>query len=134
MKAYLYFEDNPYKQNPFDFFSDTQQTTDTASNKRIEIKEEPSLLPNDIPKEYLEFFPEKILFHVHCFMEVTRIRKGRAIYIVDNKLCYLQSGEIIVFNPFVPHAWLYLDKVRAFGGMTGRIKMSLDENGLYTEA
>ena len=34
--------------------------------------------------------------------------RGKILCIVDRKFCCLNPGELIIFNSFVPHAWVYL--------------------------
>lgn len=114
MKAYLHLEDNPYNQNQTTGRQEYLSVIDPAScdngDPDNDVYTEADLLPRNIPSEYRELLPENMLFHAHRFMEITRVLKGRALYIVDKKICYLHPGEIIIFNSFVPHAWFFLDE------------------------
>lgn len=107
-KAYLYFEDNPYYQNQT---ADRQKINAALPVGRptAESYEEADLLPDELPDEVQKLLPDKVLFHMHQFMEITRLERGCAYYIVDKTLCRLQPGEVIIFNSFVPHTWLFGD-------------------------
>lgn len=111
MKAYLQFVDDPYYQKRAKFQSPADPISPTTEpDSYVNTCEESNLLPDDIPQEYREILPEHVIFHAHRFMEITRLVRGQAIYIVDKTLCHVHPGEIIVFNSFVPHAWVFLEK------------------------
>lgn len=101
MNAYLYFENNPYYQN-------STIKEEIESSKEFFFSED-DLLPETIPPKYADVFPDKLVFHAHHFMEITRLVKGRMLYVVEKKVFSIHPGDIIVFNSFVPHAWIFLD-------------------------
>ncbi len=102
MKAYLYFENNPYYQN--------NTVDDKKENLKKSFFTENDLLPEAIPPKYADVFPEKLIFHAHHFMEITRLVKGRMLYVVDKQVHVLHPGDVFAFNSFVPHAWIFLDE------------------------
>ena len=97
MKAYLYVESNSYFQD-----QTVPRTTDVDYD-------EVDLLPDDFPQKYLDMLGGKVVFHSHRFVELLQVIEGRALYIVDKKLCFLEPGDIIFFNSFIPHSRLFLE-------------------------
>ena len=114
MKAYLCLIDDPYYEKQSAQAHDELIALDSTlfDDKGVDTSEyeEVDLLPREIPESIRVHLPDRILFHAHRFMEITRVTKGQVLYIVDREICLLQPGDIIVFNSLLPHAWFFLDK------------------------
>lgn len=63
------------------------------------------LFPLEIPAEWKPQLPKNLWFHFHPFCEITQVISGRACYICDNQFIEVKTGDIVIFNPNMPHFW-----------------------------
>jgi hypothetical protein len=100
MKAYLCLIDDPYykKQSVTSSKEPIPMDSTLLEEEGVDLTgyEEVDLLPREIPENIRVHFTDRVLFHAHRFMEITRVTKGKVLYVVDRELCLLQPGDIIL--------------------------------------
>jgi len=131
MKAYLYFEEHPYTTTAV-FPVRIARSAGDAALDRISAADEPApyyteddtllalapqtgadeanLLPKHIPDDLVDSIPDVLYFHTHGFMEITQILNTNALYFADQKIYRVNSGDLIIFNAFIPHSWIIRGK------------------------
>ncbi|MDD6236811.1 MAG: AraC family transcriptional regulator [Clostridiales bacterium] len=58
----------------------------------------------ELPEEFT--LPQQLTFHMHKYCEITKITSGKVLYLADQKALTLKQGDLILFNNYIPHAWI----------------------------
>lgn len=82
---------------------------------------------NEIPSEWRKYLRIPFCFHVHDYCQITKVKTGKILYIVNNMQIEMQKGDIIIINANSIHSWLAVEFTTNIGIGFYPAKFSLNE-------